>query len=57
MYFWSYQLPKTFLDKYLKSVLSEDPLTTNMVDGLKNWSELNDSTFTIVVDSCESNSE
>ena len=36
MHFWTYRLRKTWLGKCLKSCVSEDPLTRNMVNGLKN---------------------
>ena len=36
MYFGNYRLQKTWLGKYLKSPISEDPLTSNMVDGPKH---------------------
>ena len=41
MYFWTYGLPKTWLDKRLKSPNSEDPLRSNMVKGPKHCSKLN----------------
>ena len=36
MYFWTYVLPITWLDKRLKSPFSEDPSTSHMVNGPKN---------------------
>ena len=36
MYFGSCGFQKTFLDKYLKSLVSEDPSTSNMVNGIKH---------------------
>ena len=36
MYFRTYELQKTWLDKCLKSLVSEDPLTSNMVNGPKH---------------------
>ena len=36
MYFRTYELQKTWLDKCLKSPVSEDPLTSNMVNGPKH---------------------
>ena len=51
MYFRTYGLEKTWLDKCLKS-----PLSSKMVNGAKHCSELNDSTFTIFIDTCEANS-
>ena len=47
MYFRIYGLRKTWLDKCLKSLVSEDPSTSNMVNGSKNCSNLNGSTFII----------
>ena len=49
MYFWSYGLRKTWLDKCVKSSLSEDPSTTNIVKGSKHCSMLKDSTFSILL--------
>ena len=46
MYFLTYRLKKTWLDKCLKSLVSEDPSTSNMVKGTKKGSKLNNSTFT-----------
>ena len=48
---------KTWLGKFLKSQVSEDPLTGNMVNRLKQCSKLNDSTFTIFIDPCEGKSK
>ena len=56
MYFWTYGLRKTWLDNCLKSAVSEDPSTSNMRKGPKHYWNLNDSTFTILIDHCESNS-
>ena len=42
-----------WLDKCLKSPVSEDPLTSNIGNGTKHCSELNDSTFTIFIDPFE----
>ena len=59
MYFWTFGLRKTLLNKYLKITLlnkylkitvSEDPSTSNMVKGLKHCWNLDDSTFTIFID-------
>ena len=35
MFFWDYRLWKTWLDKSLKSPVSEDPVTSSMVNGRK----------------------
>ena len=37
MYFSIYGLQNTWLDKCLKSPVSEDPSTSNMINGLKNF--------------------
>ena len=56
MYFWTDGLRNVCLDKCLKSPLSEDPPTSNMVNVWKHCSKLEDSTFTIMFDLCEDNS-
>ena len=56
MYFWTYALPKTLLDKCLKSPVSEDHSSSNMANQPKHCENLSDSTFTIFIDPCESNS-
>ena len=56
MYFWTYGLRETWLDKGLKSPISEDPLTSNMGNGPKHYWNHDDSTFTIFVDPWEDNS-
>ena len=55
MYFLSYQLRNTWLDKCLKSPLSDDLSISNKVNGPKHCSMLNDSIFTIFIDPCEEN--
>ena len=55
MYFRNYGLRKTGLDKSLKSPVSEDPSTGNMVNGPKQCCNLNDSTFTTFIYHCEGN--
>ena len=50
MYFGNYGLPKTWLDKCVKSPVSEDPSKSNMVNAPKHCSDLNDSPFTIFID-------
>ena len=55
MYFWTYGLRKTWLDKCLKCPISDHPLTSSMVNGPKHCSKLNDSIFTIFIDPCEHN--
>ena len=56
MYFWTYGLRNTWLDKCLKSPLSDNPSTSNMLNGPKLCSKLNDRTFTMFIDSRDSNS-
>ena len=55
MYFWTYRGGKTWLDKCLKSSVSEDSLTSNMVNGPKHCWHLNGSNFTIFIGHCEDN--
>ena len=55
LYIWTYGLQKTWLDKCLKSPVSEDPSTSNMVNGPKQFSNLNETPFTIFIDLCEYN--
>ena len=56
MYFLTYGLRKTWLDKCLKSPVSEVPSSNNMVNGQKHCGNLNDSSFTIIIDHSEGNS-
>ena len=56
MYFWTYGLRKTWLDKRLKSPVSEDPSKCNIVNAPKHCSNPNDSTFTVFIDHCGGNS-
>ena len=56
MYLSTYGLRKTWLDKRVKSPLSEFPSTSYMVNGQKHYSKLNDSTFAIFTDPCQRNS-
>ena len=46
MYFQNYGLPKRWFDKCLKNPVSEDPSTSNMVNGPKHCRHLDDGTFT-----------
>ena len=55
MYFRNYGLQKTWLDICLKSPVSDDPLTGNMVNGIKHCCNLNDRTITIFSDYFEGN--
>ena len=56
MDFLTYGLRKTWLEKCLKSHDSEDPSTSNMVNGPKHCSNLNESNFTKFTDHFERNS-
>ena len=52
MYFRKYQLRRTWLDKRLKSRVSEDSLTDNIANGSKHCCNFNDTTFTIFINHC-----
>ena len=56
MYFRTYGLRETWLEKCLISPLSEDPCTSNKVKEPKHFSKLNDSTFTLFIDTWEGHS-
>ena len=56
MYFLTYGLRKMWLDKCLTVPVSEDPSTSNIVNGPKHCCNLNDSTFIIFIDHCDWNS-
>ena len=56
MYFQNYGLPKRWFDKCLKNPVSEDPSTSNMVNGPKHCCNDDDGSFTIFIDHCEHNS-
>ena len=45
MYFRNYGLPKTWLDQCLKSPVSEDPTKSNMINVLKDCSNLKDTSL------------
>ena len=55
MYLTNYGFQKTLLDKCLKSRVSEDPSTSNMINAIKQSSYLNDTTFTMFIYHCEGN--
>ena len=55
MHFSTYGLRKTSIDKFLKSPISDACVTSKMVERAKYCPKLNDSTFTIFIDPCESN--
>ena len=50
MYFRNYGLPKWRLEKYLKSAISQYPLTRKMIKALKHISNQKDGTFIILID-------
>ena len=56
MYFWTDELRKSWLGKWLKSPVSEDPATSNMVNGPKYCSKMKDNALTIFIDPCEDTS-
>ena len=56
MYFLTYGLPKTWLEKCLKSPVSQDPSRSDMENGWRQSWNMNNSTFTIFIDPCEGNS-
>ena len=56
MYFWTYGHRKTFLNKCLKGLVSDNPWTSNMGNGPKHCWNLNNKTFTIFIGPCEENS-
>ena len=55
MYFRNYALPRKWLQKCLNSPVLEDPSTSNMVNGTKHCSSLNNRTSTILIDYTEGN--
>ena len=55
MCFRNYRQGKTWLDKCLKSSVSENTLTGNVVNSPKHFFNLSDSTFIIFTDHCEGN--
>ena len=56
MFFWSYGLQQTWLDKSLKTPVPEDRSTSNMINGPKNCSKLNHSTIIRFIDPCQADS-
>ena len=56
MYFRNCGLRKRCLKKCLKNPVSEDPSTSNMVNGPKHCCNVEDGSFTIFIDHCEHNS-
>ena len=55
MHVRKYRLRKTWLDKCLKSSVSEDPSTENMGNGTKHCCNMNDSAFTVLINHCGGN--
>ena len=56
MYLRNYGLRKRRLDKCLKSHILEDPSTSNMEDGPKHSSNVENGSFTIFINHSEHNS-
>ena len=56
MSFWTYGLPKTWLDKCRRRLVSDAPSTSNRVNGPKHCSKLNNSTLAVFIDHFEDNS-
>ena len=55
MYFRNYRRRNKCLDKCLNARIWEDPSTGDMVNGPKNWLNLNESAFIVLSDRCEGN--
>ena len=55
MYFRNYGLPKTCLNKCLKNPVLEETSSSGMVNEKKHCWNLDDTTFTIVIDHSEGN--
>ena len=53
MFFRKYRLRKTWLDKSLKSRVSQEPYRENNENGSKHCKNRNDSTFTRFNNHCE----
>ena len=50
--FWKLRTPKTWSDKCLRSPVSEDPSTSNMVNVPNHCASLPHSIFIIFIDHC-----
>ena len=55
MYFQNFGLRKTWLEKYLKMLVSEDLSRSNMLNALKHCLNMHSSTFKIFFDQDELN--
>ena len=55
MYIGNHGLRETCLNKSLKNSVSEDTLASGMVNGKKHCWNLEDTTFSMVIDHCERN--
>ena len=55
MYFQNYGLRNSWVDKCLKSLISEDLSAGNMVNGAIHCFNLNGITFAKFIDECEGN--
>ena len=53
MYVRNYGLQNTCLNKFLKNLISKDTSVSGMVKGKKHCWNLDDTTFSIVIDHCE----
>ena len=55
MYIGNHGLRETCLNKSLKNPVSEDTLASGMVNGKKHCWNLEDTTFSMVIDHCKRN--
>ena len=55
MYWQNYGLRKVWLDRCLKSLVSDDLTTSHTVNGAKDCLNLYDSNLIIFIDQCEGN--
>ena len=55
MYLRNYGFRKTWLGKCLKTPISQDHLTGNVVNGSRHCFIRNDRPITIIIDQCEGN--
>ena len=56
MHFQNYRLRKTWLDKCLRGLVSEDPSLSDMVNGPKHCWNLHGSSFIVFIDPCQDSS-
>ena len=55
MYFQKYGVRSTWLEKYLKSLVSEENSTKNIVNQPKHWWNLHRNSFTLIKNYCTEN--